>query len=443
MLIFFALRYKYAKIYSLNSRNLHNSSIDTAVLYGEFINMAETINSVSSEIAAPSGDILTLLNDINAGSIAVHNIDIALEKVAGVIAGYLSADHTYIMLKDKDDNLENRAHFHSQQHDEPMTTTSDAVTSKVIKDTAGILITDAMNNEAYSGDPSFQRFNIGTVICSAIKTSESTFGLIYADSTDSQKWDDGTLNIIEFVAGHLALAINVVHSYERNKRLLAAGQATLNLSHSVKNILQMVGGASEVIDFGLRSNQIHRVKKSWDILKPNLERLRKFTLDMLDYSKERRLELDSCDFNRVIQSAIESLNSQLGQKKSELHINVDRNIPTIELDEERIHEMALNLILNAIDIVDQDTGVVNVKTKYHSTSGEVELNVSDNGPGMTQEMKEKIFTPFESSKNKFGTGLGMPIAKQVIDQHKGRIEIESKEGNGATFKIFLPAKVIK
>ena len=105
--------------------------------------------------------------------------------------------------------------------------------------------------------------------------------------------------------------------------------------------------------------------------------------------------------------------------------------------------MALNLILNAIDIVDQDTGVVNVKTKYHSTSGEVELSVSDNGPGMTQEMKEKIFTPFESGNNKFGTGLGMPIAKQVIDQHKGRIEIESKEGEGATFKIFLPAKVVE
>ena len=405
--------------------------------------MVKTINSVSSEIAAPSDDILTLLNDINAGSIAAHNIDTVLEKAVGVIAGYLSANHTYIMLKDKDDNLETRAHFYSQQHDEPLPTMSEAVTSKVIKDTEGILITDAMNNEAFSGDPSFQRFNIGTAICSAIKTSEHTFGLIYADSTDSQKWDDSTLNTIEFIARHLALAVNVVHSYELNKRLLAAGQATLNLSHSIKNILQMVGGASEVIDFGLRSNQIHRVKKSWDILKPNLERLRKFTLDMLDYSKERRLELGPCDFNRVIQGAIESLKSQLRQKKSEMHINIDRNIPTIELDEERILEMALNLILNAIDIVDQDTGVVNVKTKYHSADDEVELSVSDNGPGMTQEMKEKIFTPFESGKNKFGTGLGMPIAKQVIDQHKGRIEIESKEGNGATFKIFLPAKVIK
>ena len=87
MPILLALRYKYAKTGTLNLRDIPNSSIDTAVLYGDCVFMAETINSISSEISAPSGDILTLLNDIDAGSIAVHNFDAALEKVAGVIAG--------------------------------------------------------------------------------------------------------------------------------------------------------------------------------------------------------------------------------------------------------------------------------------------------------------------------------------------------------------------
>ena len=62
---------------------------------------------------------------------------------------------------------------------------------------------------------------------------------------------------------------------------------------------------------------------------------------------------------------------------------------------------------------------------------------------MNDEIKEKIFTPFESGKNKFGTGLGMPIAKQVIDQHNGRIEIESEIDKGTTFKVFLPAKLLE
>ena len=68
--------------------------------------------------------------------------------------------------------------------------------------------------------------------------------------------------------------------------------------------------------------------------------------------------------------------------------------------------------------------------------------MTDNGPGITEEMKVKIFTPFESKKSKFGTGLGMPIAKQVVDQHGGRIEIDTEIDKGTTFNIYLPAKPI-
>ena len=223
---------------------------------------------------------------------------------------------------------------------------------------------------------------------------------------------------------------------------IAAGKATLKLSHSVKNILQMVGGAAEVIDFGLKKNEIHRVKKSWDILKPNLDRMRKFTLDMLDYSKERKLETGPCDLNRVVQGAIESLKSQLKQKQSKLRIRIDKKIPQVELDSERIHEMSLNLILNAIDIVDEVKGIVTVETLYNADQQSIVLSVTDNGPGISDDMKQKIFTPFESGKNKFGTGLGMPIAKQIVDQHSGKIEIDSEEGKGTTFRVILPAKVI-
>jgi signal transduction histidine kinase len=117
-------------------------------------------------------------------------------------------------------------------------------------------------------------------------------------------------------------------------------------------------------------------------------------------------------------------------------------MPTVELDSERIHEMALNLILNAIDIVDENTGIVSVETKYLADEQAVSVNVTDNGPGITDDMKEKIFTPFESDKNKFGTGLGMPIAKQIVDQHGGRIDIETVKGKGTTFQIVLPAKIV-
>ena len=412
--------------------------------------MAETAGNISVSVAnenqnSNTGPIFASLKTIGKIELTDENLETVLTEVIGSIAKHLEGDHGYIMLKGKDGQLANAASIYRDGQDDPLITASNALTDEVLKSGCSTIVTGAMESTQFPSDPNFQRFNIKTALCVAIATADSTLGTIYIDSTKDCQWDNGHLESLEFAAITLALAVtsmNLKKENQEDRRLAATGRATLQLSHSVKNILQMIGGAAEVVDFGLRTNEIHRVKRSWDILKPNLERMRKYTLEMLDYSKERHLELGPCDFNRVIQGAIESLKSQLKEKKSKLNIRIDQKIPTIELDSERIHEMALNLILNAIDIVDENTGVVSVETRYLADQQEVTLSISDNGPGITEDMKDKIFTPFESGKNKFGTGLGMPIAKQIFDQHGGRIEIETAEGKGTTFTVLLPAKPV-
>lgn len=411
--------------------------------------MAELEGGISVESVAIPGSTKSLpglLYSVVSDSLKEENLNGKLTEIINVITDDLGAEHGYITLKDQAGQLVNVASAHRDTQDDTLITLSSTLVDRVMKNGTGLVVANAMQNEQFPGDPNFHRFNIKTAVCAAVKTLSSTLGAVYCDSRNDRQWGDTKLEMLELLGLFIGLAVNNIQLFkkcEENKRLAASGQATLKMSHSVKNILQMVSGAAEVMDFGLRTNEIHRVKRSWDILKPNLERLRKFTMDMLDYSKERKLELGPCDFNRVIQGAIESLKSQLKQKKSKLNIRIDQQIPTIELDSERLHEMALNLILNAIDIVDENTGTVNVTTRYHTDEKLVELNVTDNGPGMTEEMKGKIFEPFESDKNKFGTGLGMPIAKQVIEQHKGRIEIDTELGKGSTFRVFLPAKPVK
>jgi len=410
--------------------------------------MAKSTDEISVENAtAASKDDSTvgLLNGIGMGELTEEKAESVLNEAISVITEHLGAERGYLMLNDDNAQLANIASIYRDGQSEALMTASSAVIDKVMETAGGIIVAGAMQSEQFPGDPNFQRFNIHCAICAAIKTTDSTLGVIYFDSNSDCKWDNRHLELLEFIGLHIGLAvsnINLGKKIRDNKRLIATGTAALTLSHSVKNILQMIGGAAEIVDFGLRTNQIHRVKRSWDILKPNLERMRKYTLEMLDYSKERPLKLGACDFNRVIQGAIESLKSQLKQKNSKLNIRIDQKMPTVELDSERIHEMALNLILNAIDIVDESGGIVSVETRYMAEQEAVLLSVTDNGPGMAEDMKEKIFTPFESKKSKFGTGLGMPIAKQVIDQHGGRIEIETEVGKGTMFNVFLPAKIV-
>lgn len=387
--------------------------------------------------------ILDLFRDMPVGELNYNNLAGELKKLAKVIGRHLGTRQVFVFLKDDDDKLANIFCPHRKM-DDPEVTAGNLLISKVMETGEGVVVENASSNKDFSADAYFGQFDIHSSICVPIRVEGSPFGVIYADSRDELGWGNNALGPLELAGlytGFLVRHIKLRKELADNERLAAAGKATLNLSHSVKNILQMVGGAAEVIDFGLKTNQLDRVKRSWAILQPNMERLRKFMLDMLDYSKERPLELEPCDFNRIIHGAIESLNSQLKEKASKLQIHIDQTIPVIELDSERIHEMALNIILNAIDIVDKANGVVSVETIYLEEQGVVELKVSDNGPGMSEEMQAKIFTPFESGNDKFGTGLGMAIAKQIIDQHHGSIEIHSELGSGSTFRVILPAKI--
>jgi len=391
---------------------------------------------------------LQFLKSLPFSNLTGDNPEQSLKNILEAIVKHLSADNGYILVENKNDGgLEPSASAHNDTDAETVNTFSNAIADRVMKTNHSILAKDAMNNKDFFGDPNLQRFNIKSVICIPIRTGMTPTGVLYLDSLHQQSdWRQEDLKPLELVAQCLWLALEVVQLQEeitKNRRLVMAGQVSLKISHSIKNILQLILGATEVIDFGLRTNEIHRVKRSWDILKPNLERVRKFTLDMLDFSRERHLEPGPCQFNAVIQSAIESLNSQLKQKKTKLHIRIDQQIPVIELDGERIHEMAANFILNAIDIVDENTGIVTVETKYLQQENAVQLKVTDNGPGISQEARERIFLPFESTKNKLGTGLGLAIAKQIVEQHKAKIEIESEVGKGATFIVTLPAKILK
>jgi len=423
------------------------SGAQSSAFNGEHGTMAGSANEISVQNAAApvAGDqTLCLINSMGLDALTTENTEDVLTAAMKTIAERLEADHGYIVLKDDKGEPVIISSVCRGEQSEPQMKASNAVIDKVTQSAVGIMVEDAMQSPEFGTDPSFQRFNIHCVICVPIKTADSMAGVIYADSRNC-KWENSHFELLDFIGRYIGLALNNIclqRKLHENTRLLATGTAALKLSHSVKNILQMIGGAAEIVDFGLRTNQIHRVKRSWDILKPNLERMRKYTLEMLDYSKDRPLNLGACDFNRVIQSAIESLKSQLKQKASRLNIRIDQKIPTIELDSERTHEMALNILLNAIDIVDEEGGIVSVETRYLPKRQEVLYAVTDNGPGISEEMKEKIFTPFESKKSKFGTGLGMPIAKQVIDQHGGRIEIETEVGRGTTFNVFLPAKVV-
>jgi signal transduction histidine kinase len=223
----------------------------------------------------------------------------------------------------------------------------------------------------------------------------------------------------------------------RYERISQAAQTALNLSHGVKNLLQAVKGGIEVVDYAFEIGDIERAQKGWAILKLNLYRINKLILDMLTFSKGREPEFTSCNLNSLVTSAAESLKAEADSCGVSIVVQTDDKIGDVRLDADGIYDVVLNLVLNAIDAVSDRTGVVNVATELDPANGLLILRVSDNGPGI--EDTEAIFEPFHSAKLKVGTGLGLSITQKIVTQHNGKIEVESKPGQGATFTVTLPA----
>ena len=182
------------------------------------------ISRQSNTGTACDESMLKLLNALKVDNLTNNNIESVLIDVTRVIANYFGADHTYFMLKDNQGSLEKIAGVHRSEQDDSLVTASDNVTAKVIETGEGVIVENAMDSKQFPGDPTFQRFNINSVICVPIKTTESVFGLIYADSAAVEdKWNRGQLELLEFIGHHIALAVHQVKSEQSNKRLIAVG----------------------------------------------------------------------------------------------------------------------------------------------------------------------------------------------------------------------------
>jgi signal transduction histidine kinase len=158
---------------------------------------------------------------------------------------------------------------------------------------------------------------------------------------------------------------------------------------------------------------------------------------MLAYSKERKPDIQPCHINEVCKEAAELCHDRIKTKHGKLHLDLDPKLPRILADPQGIHRCLLNLLTNAIDALDEEGGEVKISTEKQGES-EVLITVEDNGSGIPDEICQRIFDVFFSTKGSQGTGLGLAVTKKIIEEHGGSIEVQSKEEQGTKFSIQLP-----
>ena len=208
------------------------------------------------------------------------------------------------------------------------------------------------------------------------------------------------------------------------------GQIARRMAHEVRNPLTNLNLALEQ----LREEVIDEDDTAlyFDIIRRNADRIEQLITEMLKSSKPKQLNPEVRNINEVLDEALEMTEDRIKLRGIKLVRDFEEDLPLVSLDKEQLKTAFLNIIINAIEAMKEQEGVLTVATSSNSES--VMVYIEDNGKGIPREEIKKLFDPFFTGK-KGGMGLGLTSTQNIINSHHARIHVESELGKGTTFKI--------
>jgi len=238
----------------------------------------------------------------------------------------------------------------------------------------------------------------------------------------------------------MEMSTNVTEVRRLQSQLAALGQMVAGIAHSIKGILMGLDGGLYVVNSGFRKKQEEVVRTGWEIVQRNVGRISNMLLDILYCAKERTPKLSDVAPAEVADSVCDLFAEKFRGHEVGLVRRLDPDVGTISADPERLHALLVNLVTNGLDacLADENEKPYRVTVGVRGEAGHVVLEVSDNGLGMDEEAKENLFSPFYSTKDTEGTGLGLLVSQKIVREHGGTIGVRSLSGEGTTFTVRLP-----
>lgn len=182
------------------------------------------------------------------------------------------------------------------------------------------------------------------------------------------------------------------------------------------------------------------------IVLDDVYRIERLIQEILDYARYMEPTLTDEDLNDIVTSCLYFIEVKADSKRIKIEKQLASGLPRVMLDRQQIKQVLLNLLLNAIDAMGDGGGTLKVRTHRlikPDANTWTQIEIEDNGPGISKANLEHIFDPFFTTKHTSGehagTGLGLTIVHQIIQEHHGEIQVESTEGVGTTFSVNLPA----
>ena len=217
----------------------------------------------------------------------------------------------------------------------------------------------------------------------------------------------------------------------KSSTLNVVGELAAGIAHEIRNPMTSLKGFIQLLE---SSTACNGNEMYFSVIKSELNRIETIVTEFLFLAKPQTVHFERCNLGKIMNETIELLNAQAVLHNVQFHKHYDLNLPDLYCESNQMKKVFINLIKNAIEVL-QDGGDITVTIEYKDEY--YHIAISDNGIGMSKEKLERIGEPFYTTKEN-GTGLGLLVTSQIIEEHLGRIEVESEFGDGTTFHIFLP-----
>ncbi len=250
----------------------------------------------------------------------------------------------------------------------------------------------------------------------------------------------GTMGISKDVTRELELQREVL----RSKRMAALGQAITGIQHSIKNVLNVMKGGAYMVRLGFQKDSWEVLTEGWVMVQQGINDMTDMSKSMMDFARTRKLNIKEVDLAELTETIHRLSEVKIKNSGVALKLDLAQDLPRVQCDGEMIRSVVMDLLGNALDACawkeyeDGDAPRVTIRIQRAAEDGHVQIEVSDNGEGMTEEVKKRVFTPFFSTKKKKGTGMGLAVVTRIVNSHEGNTYLESEPGEGATFKVLLP-----
>jgi len=381
---------------------------------------------------------LRLLFEVGKTLTETLELDSVFRQVVAGAAKLLKSRVVSLMLLSRDQKeLEIKAVYGGgpEYTERPNLKVATSFVGKVVRTRKPLASIDVREERGYQSLDLARQEGLCSLLSVPLLVQGEVIGILNAYKSTRTEFDPAEVRMLVSLADLAAVAIEKARLYEQIidlekrirqiEKLGVVGELAREFAHEVRNPLTIV----KMLAYSLSGDE-----KDQKVIAEEIDRMNRIVDQFLSFGKpDREGRIAEADINQLLLTTLELLQHRIGRQMVKVYQRLEADLP-VRVDPDRMEQLFLNLLLNALDVMETG-GRLTLVSRVED--GTVQVSISDTGPGIPRKDWDAIFQPFITTKEG-GTGLGLTISRRIAKEHKGEIRVRSRPGRGSTFTVSLP-----